>query len=140
MPTPPSQRPRRRNRTRQRTRLIEVLRESDAHPTAAQLYEALLPEFPQLSLGTVYRNLEVLKAEGKLDEVPTRGPALRYDGNLEPHHHFVCEGCGTIQDIALREPRALRAGLRRKYRLRARGLRVTFYGLCEECSDRDTVQ
>jgi Fe2+ or Zn2+ uptake regulation protein len=124
---------RRRNRTRQRQRLLEVLRASRAHPTAAELHAALLPELPRLSLATVYRNLDVLVSEGEIEPVASAGPALRYDANREPHHHFNCESCGCIQDVDLTPPRGLRMRLRRDHALEASRLRIDFYGLCSEC-------
>jgi Fe2+ or Zn2+ uptake regulation protein len=133
----PPESPRRRNRTRQRECILELLRGSDSHPTAQWIHEALLDEFPRLSLGTVYRNLEVLASEGLLDEVPAPGPASRYDGNLEPHHHFLCEGCGAIEDLEIRVPDGLEARVRRKYRLKPRRFRIDFYGLCRACSGRE---
>lgn len=123
---------RRRNRSRQRQRLLEKLRASAAHPTAAELHAALLPELPRLSLATVYRNLEVLVSEGEVEPVASSG-ALRYDGNLEPHHHFNCEACGRIQDVELAPPRGLLVRLRRDHELEASRLRIDFYGLCTEC-------
>ena len=125
---------RRRHRTRQRARLLELLRASDAHPTAAALHEQLSLDFPRLSVGTVYRNLEVLVEEGLVDEVPSPRGAMRYDANLEPHHHFSCEACGHIQDLELRLKLDLPARVRRKYRLVPHRFRIDFYGLCRDCA------
>lgn len=130
----------RRHRSRQRDRLLDLLRSTDRHPTAAWLHEALQREFPRVSLATVYRNLEILVAEGHAREVPSvRGPA-RYDGNRAPHHHFLCEGCGAIEDIDLRLPSGLTARVRRRYRVTPTRFRVDFYGLCGECTDRTFPQ
>jgi Fe2+ or Zn2+ uptake regulation protein len=137
MPAPGSPAPTRRNRTRQRRRLLELLRSTDRHPTAAWLYAALQPEFPRLSLGTVYRNLEVLVCEGLVREVPTPGSAVRFDGNPAPHHHFVCERCGRIDDLELALPAGLAERVRRRYRLRPRRMRIDFFGLCRECTGRE---
>jgi len=125
----------RRHRTRQRARLLELLRATDAHPTAAELFDQLRPELPNLSLGTVYRNLEVLVSEGLAEKVASPGRAVRYDGNPEPHHHFVCEACGAIRDVDVSVPPQLQTSLRRRHRLRASRLRIDFYGCCESCSD-----
>jgi Fur family peroxide stress response transcriptional regulator len=133
---PPVDRPSRRNRTRQRERILELLRGADSHPTANWIHETLRPEFPRLSLGTVYRNLEVLVSEGLVKEVPTPGSAARYDGNPEPHHHFVCDRCGGIDDLQIRITESLEARVRRKYGLRPRRFQIDFYGLCRACSGR----
>jgi Fe2+ or Zn2+ uptake regulation protein len=125
----------RRHKTRQRERLLELLRSSLAHPTAAELHDAARPEFPALSLATVYRNLDVLISEGMIEAVPCEGGATRYDGNPVPHHHFVCDGCGAIEDVEITLPGELSSRLERKYRLHAQRTRVRFFGLCHTCSD-----
>jgi Fur family peroxide stress response transcriptional regulator len=134
-PTENPARPR-RHRTRQRERLLELLRETDSHPTAAELFETARPEFPNLSLGTVYRNLEVLVGEGQIEAVPAASGPVRYDGNPVPHHHFVCEHCGAIHDVELPLPSELADQLERKYELHAERARIRFSGLCHACSDR----
>jgi Fe2+ or Zn2+ uptake regulation protein len=130
----PLPRPSRRNHTRQRERLLALLRATDEHPTAAWLFERLRPEFPRVSLGTVYRNLEVLVQEGLIDEVAVPAGPSRYDANREPHHHFTCEHCGRIDDISLKLADDLARRVRRKYRLAPRRFRVEFYGLCRDCT------
>jgi Fe2+ or Zn2+ uptake regulation protein len=132
----PSRPPSRRNRTRQRERILQLLRGTDTHPAANWIHETLRPEFPRLSLGTVYRNLEVLVSEGLVIEVPVPGSRSRYDGNPEPHHHFVCEHCRNIDDLEIRVAEPLEARVRRKYGLRPHGYRIDFYGLCLACSGR----
>lgn len=129
-------RPLRRNRTRQRERLLELLRATEAHPTAAWLHARMLREFPQLSLGTVYRNLEVLVGEGAIDEVPVPGGPSRYDSKTAAHHHFTCEKCGRIDDLELSLSQDLRQRVRRKYKLAPRRFRIDFYGLCRACTAR----
>ena len=123
----------RRHRSRQREKILAWLRSTDCHPTAGEIHSALLPEMPSLSLGTVYRNLEVLVAEGTVDEVASSGGAVRYDGNVEPHHHFHCERCGRILDVDLPVPRGLARRLQRERGLQARRLRIDFFGSCSTC-------
>jgi Fe2+ or Zn2+ uptake regulation protein len=131
-PSPPESAPR-RHQTRQRARILEWLRLTESHPTAAQTHEALMRELPNLSLGTVYRNLEVLVSEGLVDEVPSAGGGVRYDGNPKPHHHFICDACGAIDDLHLQAPPELARKLRRARGLTARRIRIDFFGLCEAC-------
>jgi Fe2+ or Zn2+ uptake regulation protein len=128
--------PQRRNRTRQRERILELVGESHVHPTASAIHHALLAEFPRLSLGTVYRNLDVLVGEGRLRAVPVPSGATRFDGNLGLHHHFVCEACGAIQDVDVRLPAGLAARVRRRYRVQPERFRVDFYGRCRSCAER----
>ncbi len=131
-PSPPESSPR-RHQTRQRARILEWLRGTESHPTAAQTHEALVRELPSLSLGTVYRNLEVLVSEGLIDEVASAGGGVRYDGNPKPHHHFICDACGGIDDLHLQAPADLARKLRRARGRTARRIRIDFYGLCEAC-------
>ena len=136
MPTSPPNAPARaprRHRSRQRERILAWLRASHSHPTANEIHAALLPAMPALSLGTVYRNLEVLVGEGAVDEVPTAVGPARYDGNLAPHHHFNCEACGAIVDVELPVPRGLARRLAGEHGLRARRVRIAFFGLCASC-------
>jgi len=130
---PQTPRARRRNHSRQRERLLAWLRGTDSHPTAAEIHAALLPGNPRLSIATVYRNLEVLLAEGSADAVAGSGPALRYDANPVPHHHFVCEVCGRIRDLYGPRPRNLARRLAREQGLQARRVRLDFYGSCPDC-------
>jgi Fur family peroxide stress response transcriptional regulator len=112
------------------------MRATDTHPSAAWIHEQLRPEFPSLSLATVYRNLEILSETGQIDPVSVPGGPARYDGNLGPHQHFICDACGRIDDLDLRTPPGMLARLKRKYRLSARRVRIDFYGLCAACTAR----
>ncbi len=132
--------PRRRNRTRQRQRILEWLGQTDSHPTASQIHDALREEFPRLSPGTVYRNLELLVAEGQVRAIGSKGRASRYDGNTLPHNHFLCEACGSISDLDLPAPRSLGRRLERQYQLRAHRIEIDFYGLCPACSEQRAAE
>jgi Fe2+ or Zn2+ uptake regulation protein len=124
-----------RHRSRQRDRILSWLQATDSHPTAAEIHEALLPELSALSLGTVYRNLEVLVADGDVEEVPSAVGAKRYDGNVEPHHHFNCERCGRILDVDIPVPSGLTRRLARESGLRANRVQISFTGLCAACTE-----
>lgn len=71
--------------------------DTDEHPTAEMLYNWLKPDNPSLSLGTVYRNLNLLADEGMITRMPF--PVERYDANTEPHPHFRCRCCGGVYDL-----------------------------------------
>jgi len=136
MPTPPDRaHGPRRHRSQQRDHILTWLRANDAHPTAAQIHTGLQPELPDLSLGTVYRNLEVLAAEGEVDEVACAGGTARYDANVEPHHHFHCERCERILDVDLPAPRGLSKRLAGSAGLNARRVSISFFGLCPDCEE-----
>src|SRR5262245_50548168 len=84
--------------------VLEVVRGTESHPTAGAVHRMVRRRLPRVSLGTVYRNLRLLVAQGLVKEVP--GPYARFDGNTSEHHHFTCLGCGRIADVAgpLTEP------------------------------------
>lgn len=87
--------------TRQRLAIYEMLANSAAHPTADEVYAAVQPRMPNVSLGTVYKILDLFHLHGLVRKVPTDGTAARYDARLDSHHHLVCERCGQIQDVVL---------------------------------------
>jgi len=119
--------------TRARQIILEVVRASEAHPSAAMVYRDVRRRLPRVSLATVYRNLRMLAAEGLVSERPD-AVALRFDGNTEAHDHFTCMACGRIYDVpphAGRHPRLLsRAGFE------VTSSRIEFYGRCVRCTRR----
>jgi Fur family peroxide stress response transcriptional regulator len=88
-------------RSRQRERILQLLRETDCHPSADWLYEKLKKEFPRLSLGTVYRNVHLLTQQGHLQKIHIGGVPDRFEANLTPHCHLICEKCGKIADVKM---------------------------------------
>lgn len=83
--------------SRQRELIFQRLMDTDEHPTAEMIYNWLKPDNPTLSLGTVYRNLNLLADEGVITRMPF--PVERYDANTEPHPHFRCRACGGVYDL-----------------------------------------
>ena len=84
--------------TKQKTAILEYLRGVKTHPSAETVYLALKKKMPQLSLGTVYRNLDAYAREGKSLLFEVKGQQ-RFDGDVSPHSHFACESCGGVQDL-----------------------------------------
>src|SRR4030042_6406863 len=85
--------------SKQKETVLMVLKRTTSHPTAEWIYEEVRREIPHISLGTVYRNLKVLKQEGKILELDLVGSVTRYDGNPLNHDHFRCEKCGSVFDL-----------------------------------------
>lgn len=83
--------------SKQRELIYQCLMDTHEHPTAEMLYQWLKPENPSLSLGTVYRNLNLLAEEGLVTRMPF--PIERYDANTQPHPHFRCRKCGAVYDL-----------------------------------------
>ncbi|RMF70037.1 MAG: transcriptional repressor [Calditrichaeota bacterium] len=121
--------------SKQRQRILEVLSETTAHPTANWIYERLKPEFPSLSLGTIYRNLRILVDQGKVFELKFGSTFDRYDADTRPHYHFICEVCGRIEDVELEHEAELNAKVEALTNHRVDYHRLEFYGKCQACSD-----
>jgi Fur family ferric uptake transcriptional regulator len=84
--------------TKQRRVILEELRKVDTHPTADRVYAMVRKRLPRISLGTVYRNLEVLSEAGEIQKLESAGTQKRFDGNAEPHLHIRCLVCGKVAD------------------------------------------
>ena len=89
----------RENFSRKRMAILNTLRETTVHPTADWVYAQLKPRCPNLSLGTVYRNLKKFCESGKAVSVGVINGQEHFDGNVAPHAHFVCGSCGSVLDI-----------------------------------------
>lgn len=129
------ERPAARRQTRQRRLVYEAVASTDVHPTAEWVYKRVRRELPRVSLGTVYRNLQLLVSEGRL-KAWSRGRTTRYDADVSPHDHFICRECGLLLDIE-RAPEPISS----ERRLRARGHRIDnrileFIGVCRGCRRR----
>lgn len=118
--------------TRQKRVVYEVLASTKSHPTADWIYQQARQEVPDISLGTVYRNLQVLLSERKICELNYGKGQSRFDANPRLHYHFVCEECGLVLDFPDNAPPvpdsllALAPGQVGQYRLEC-------YGVCREC-------
>ncbi|MCA9500563.1 MAG: transcriptional repressor [Nitrospira sp.] len=119
--------------TPQRTAIYDALLRSTAHPTAEDLFVKVAPQFPMMSLNTVYYTLGVLRTSGLIHEVNIGHTRARFDANLTPHHHLICLGCQTIVDVM--DPRLNRLtspfGIPKDFEIT--GHQVVFRGLCGSC-------
>ena len=88
-----------RRNTPQRRVILEELCAAHTHPTAAELYDRVRRRLPRVSLGTVYRNLEVLHQDGVIRKLEFAGGETRFDGDLGDHYHVRCTACGHIADV-----------------------------------------
>jgi Fur family peroxide stress response transcriptional regulator len=86
--------------TAQRYAVLEYLAQHTVHSTADEIFHAVNRNDPRASRATVYNNLRSLAKAGLVREVMSEGKAARFDANLRPHHHFICERCGTVEDIS----------------------------------------
>lgn len=90
---------RRQNYSRKREAILNTLRGTTTHPTAEWVYLQLKSTYPDLSLGTVYRNLSQFKEDGTIISVGVVNGQERFDGNTAPHSHFICTSCSAVLDI-----------------------------------------
>ena len=124
-----------RRQSRKRDAIQALLLASYDHPSAEEIYRRLKPDYPDLSLGTVYRNLTLFKEEGKAMCVANVAGQERFDGRTHPHAHYVCERCGRVDDVPLAFPEELLSG---EMPGSVNSWALTFYGVCRDCAEKDT--
>ena len=125
-----------RKHSKKREAILEALAEVTDHPTAETIYNRLKPKYPELSLGTVYRNLSVLAEEGLVVSVAHVGGHERYDAWTDPHPHFVCRACRKVQDVELPDLVSPLYGSVDKYLgSHSESYSLTISGLCSNCAE-----
>ena len=122
--------------SKQRTRILELLRSTEIHPTADWLYEKLKNEFPRLSLGTVYRNLSTLIEQGLAKKIHFGSTFDRFEANIKPHYHLICESCGKILDFEMPIYDDLNQQAKQLTNFNIRHHKLEFFGMCEECNNK----
>jgi Fur family peroxide stress response transcriptional regulator len=120
-------------RSRQREKIYQVLRRTTSHPTAEWVYEQVRQQIPRISLGTVYRNLNILTAQGKIRELDFGEGLHRYDATVEQHYHFVCEKCGVVKDLPVSPQNDLHDRVRDVVSGNVTSHRLDFFGVCAGC-------
>lgn len=119
--------------TRQKKAILEILCGTKAHPPADWIYEQARKKLPDISLGTVYRNLKLLKYNGQIIELNYGSGYSRYDGNSNEHYHFVCEKCGQVFDVNMPLQKKVDEMATKVTGFEVLGHRMEFYGICNEC-------
>jgi Fur family peroxide stress response transcriptional regulator len=114
--------------SRQREAVLHVVRNTDKHPTADWVYEQVRQVLPNVSLGTVYRNLNLLADEGLVQRVILDDGAVRFDGKTNQHHHFVCTKTGNIFDVDLALGEELLEKFNAQSGFKAKTYKIEFYG------------
>lgn len=119
---------------RKRDAILSYLRSTDVHPSADMVYAHLKPEIPDLSLGTVYRNLSMFRQQGTIASVGTVNGVERFDGNTMPHVHFICTDCSAVIDMPqLQVPEKMTRSAECQLGGRVAGCSLTFTGQCSAC-------
>lgn len=119
---------------RKRDAILSYLRSTDAHPSADMVFAQLKPEIPDLSLGTVYRNLSMFRQQGVIASLGTVNGVERFDGNTVPHVHFVCNDCSTVLDMPeLQVPGHMIETVSQQTGGSVATCSLTFNGQCRQC-------
>ena len=119
--------------TRQKKIILDVLRSVKTHPTADWIYKEAKKQIPGLSLGTVYRNLNLLRDNGEIMELSYGSEQSHFDGNAANHYHFRCRDCGRVYDLEVNLPKNIENKVACQSHHHVDGHRLEFYGVCQEC-------
>ena len=128
--------------TRQRRVILEEIRKKNNHPAADEIYERVRKQLPRISLGAVYRNLDVLCELGEIQRLELSGSVKRYDGVPKKHYHIRCVCCGRVDDAPIAPLNELENDLYSTTVFEIIGHNLEFTGLCPKCSqerDRQTA-
>lgn len=118
-----------------RQAILEVISNTGTHPSADWVYRALKPAHPELSLGTVYRNLAFLRRRGMIRSVGVVNGQERFDWDTSPHSHFVCRVCGGVTDLrGVELPAGLDRRVGREHGVAVERHELVFHGICKSCA------
>jgi len=123
--------------TRQRTAVFAYLGRVDHHPTAEEVFLAVKPELPKISVATVYKNLEALVACGAASKLTYGDGAARYDVRTDHHYHSRCLSCGRITDLEPRSAEELGRLVRPPAGFKTKDYRVEVVGYCKDCKQNN---
>ena len=122
-----------RSMSRQRAMVLDALRATRSHPTAQDIYDAVRPHVPRITLATVYRNLHVLEDLGLARRIQTDGQSSRFDADAGEHAHTFCVECGCVGDVSLTPPAELAQEAERQSGYDVTHCKVVFEGFCPHC-------
>ena len=122
--------------SRQRESIKNFLLSRYDHPTADTIYLNVREEFPNISLGTVYRNLSLLSDLGEIMKITTDGGADRFDGNTNRHHHFICTRCHRVMDLDMPNIDEIMEMAQKCCTGQIQNYVTHFYGICGDCIEK----
>lgn len=121
--------------TPQRLAICALLENTDQHPTAQQIYESLRPQFPTMSLATVYNTLESLVQVGAVNELGSAGDdSVHYDADIGPHINLACVSCHRVIDLPSKFVGELNQEVEEHSGYKLLGARILYYGICPDCN------
>ena len=119
--------------SKQREAIKEFLLTRYDHPTADTVYANLKEQYPNISLGTVYRNLSLLSEIGEIQKLTTGNCADRFDGNTHAHNHFICRNCCQVSDLEMDSTTPRNEVVSKNFNGIIEKQITYFYGLCKDC-------
>lgn len=119
--------------SRQRESIKEFLAGTTEHPTADTVYMHMREIYPNISLGTVYRNLSLLSNTGEIIKISCGDGSDRFDGNIHPHNHFICRKCNHVYDLEMESIEHITNIANESFTGEVEGHITYFYGTCGEC-------
>ena len=128
--------------TPQRMAVYAILKDTRSHPSVERIYQKLKPNYPAMSLATVYKTVDVLKRVGLIQELNIGNGGLRYDADINPHSHIYCEGCGRIDDLQQScfagdlIGRNLLGKINEETGFEVTSVQLYFYGFCPQCKEK----
>jgi Fur family ferric uptake transcriptional regulator len=123
--------------TRQRKTILDVVRQTHSHPSADEIYELVRKHLPRISLGTVYRNLEVLVKMGLIQKLELGGTINRFDWDTNKHYHIRCLNCGQVDNAPIAPLNKLEDELYGATVFSIIGHSLEFEGLCPDCTEKE---
>lgn len=126
--------------TRQRKVILEELRKVFTHPSADEIYEVVRKRLPRISLGTVYRNLEILSENGEIQKLELGCTQKRFDGNADNHYHIRCIHCDRVDDAPREFDVAVKHELKDAAGFKIIGHKLEFIGICPDCLNKSQPQ
>lgn len=126
-----------RKYSRQREAIVRFLEGRTDHPSAETIYQNLRGDYPNLSLGTVYRNLGVLVSDRRIARLVVESGLDRFDPVTAPHYHFYCKACGAVRDIPMSVLDSLNQLAQAHIDASVEGHSLIFTGLCRRCREAD---
>jgi len=119
--------------TCQRCAILEAVRGANSHPTADEVFDMVRQKLPNVSLGTVYRNLEILSVNGTIRKLGPEEGKMRFDGDTSRHYHVRCRVCGRVDDVDVVSFVPPEARVRGDGEYKITGYSMEFMGVCPSC-------
>ena len=123
-------------KSRQREAILQCVLSHHDHPTADTIYMEVRENFPNISLGTVYRNLSLLTKIGKIKKISCEDRTDRFDGLARPHSHFICDSCGCLLDLPYYPDASLYGQLNENFDGKITECSIVFRGVCKDCMSK----